>query len=620
MGLARLAECISGQNFSLLIALVLTGCIGTDYAVIYAGESSGQGWARDRQLNWYHANQGSRLIPKAWLVALEDASSSEPFFTIPRMVSFGYISPDADDKVGMDLGLPIGFAVDHSDDSNLLRSRLRWAAGQSNSEPWIGMTCAACHTGEVITPQGQHIRIDGGPGMGDFQSFIEALDASVVATLADNAKFDRFAAKVLGPAIDRDKGMLRTALTAFNDWERKIDGLNNPEAPRKQALRYGYGRLDAFGHIFNKVSALTGAGDQFSAPADAPVSYPFLWNVAQHDKVQWNGIAPNKRVGFGNHYVDVGALGRNTGEVIGVFADVVVAKDYSGLSGYVSTVDVQNLDAIELQLGKLLPPKWPAAFEQPKPEMVTAGRKLFVQHCQECHADLDRTQLDKRFNVVMTPIWGKRGVGTDPWMACNAFTYRAQTGNLENVPIGFIGGKQRFGPIADDSQMLTATVIGVIAGKKRELAKAAAKALIGLPRPVKGTGLAEPEFAQKPAAEREQICRDNASNALMAYKGRPLTGIWATAPYLHNGSVRTLFELLKAPVNREPSFVVGSRVFDPEKVGFVSAPSGVPFTFVARDAVTKKPIPSNSNDGHDYGNAGFTDQQRYELIAYMKTL
>ena len=40
--------------------------------------------------------------------------------------------------------------------------------------------------------------------------------------------------------------------------------------------------------------------------------------------------------------------------------------------------------------------------------------------------------------------------------------------------------------------------------------------------------------------------------SLRAYKGRSLNGIWATAPYLHNGSVPTLWELLKPPKDRTP--------------------------------------------------------------------
>ena len=47
----------------------------------------------------------------------------------------------------------------------------------------------------------------------------------------------------------------------------------------------------------------------FNTP-DAPVSYPFLWDISHSDYLQWNGLAPN---------AGPGPLGRNTGEVIGVF-------------------------------------------------------------------------------------------------------------------------------------------------------------------------------------------------------------------------------------------------------------------------------------------------------------
>ncbi len=63
--------------------------------------------------------------------------------------------------------------------------------------------------------------------------------------------------------------------------------------------------------------------------------------------------------------------------------------------------------------------------------------------------------------------------------------------------------------------------------------------------------------------------------SLLSYKARSLNGIWATAPYLHNGSVPTLYDLLlpvnareAAPKARPVTFKVGAREFDPVKVGF----------------------------------------------------
>ena len=50
---------------------------------------------------------------------------------------------------------------------------------------------------------------------------------------------------------------------------------------------------------------------------------------------------------------------------------------------------------------------------------------------------------------------------------------------------------------------------------------------------------------------------------IAAYKPRPLAGMWATAPFLHNGSVPTIYDLLSPVADRPKTFRVGSREFDP---------------------------------------------------------
>jgi hypothetical protein len=101
------------------------------------------------------------------------------------------------------------------------------------------------------------------------------------------------------------------------------------------------------------------------------------------------------------------------------------------------------------------------------------------------------------------------------------------------------------------------------------------------------------------------------------YKGRPLNGIWATAPYLHNGSVPSLDALLRPAKDRPQSFTVGSREFDPEVVGFKQDAKGV-FTFRVVDEAGK-PIPGNSNAGHEYGGA-LSAEERGQLLEYLKSL
>ncbi|MDG2214822.1 MAG: hypothetical protein P8M70_13405, partial [Verrucomicrobiota bacterium] len=73
-----------------------------------------------------------------------------------------------------------------------------------------------------------------------------------------------------------------------------------------------------------------------------------------------------------------------------------------------------------------------------------------------------------------------------------------------------------------------------------------------------------------PPEERDKMngYRKNLIQAPWDYKARPLNGVWATVPFLHNGSVPNLYELL-SPVNeRSKTFLLVSKEFDPVNVGF----------------------------------------------------
>jgi hypothetical protein len=96
------------------------------------------------------------------------------------------------------------------------------------------------------------------------------------------------------------------------------------------------------------------------------------------------------------------------------------------------------------------------------------------------------------------------------------------------------------------------------------------------------------------------------------YKARSLDGIWATAPYLHNGSVPNLYELLLPENARTATFHVGSREFDPVNVGLETGPT---------DGSTElnTALPGNRNTGHTYGS-DLTEEERRQLLEYLKTL
>jgi len=100
-----------------------------------------------------------------------------------------------------------------------------------------------------------------------------------------------------------------------------------------------------------------------------------------------------------------------------------------------------------------------------------------------------------------------------------------------------------------------------------------------------------------------------------SYSNTPTDGIWARAPYLHNGSVPTLWDLLLKPEQRPKKFFKGYSVYDPEKVGFVS--TGVEAEQNAWLFDTH--LLGNSNSGHLYGTE-LDEQNKWQLIEYMKTL
>lgn len=105
------------------------------------------------------------------------------------------------------------------------------------------------------------------------------------------------------------------------------------------------------------------------------------------------------------------------------------------------------------------------------------------------------------------------------------------------------------------------------------------------------------------------------------YVALPLDGLWLRAPYLHNGSVPTLYHLLH-PDQRIARFYRGYDVIDPAQVGFVFEPpqdKARAASFLARTTEYDTSLPGNGNQGHTYG-ADLAADDKAALIEYLKTL
>jgi hypothetical protein len=125
---------------------------------------------------------------------------------------------------------------------------------------------------------------------------------------------------------------------------------------------------------------------------------------------------------------------------------------------------------------------------------------------------------------------------------------------------------------------------------------------------------------------------------IAGYKPRPLEGVWATPPFLHNGSVPTLYQMLLPPEKRDQRFFVGRREYDPVHAGFVTVPdadgdsdgfwfdTSIPgnhntgHAFAADAATWKKHLEDPKANPLPKGVIGpeFTDDERFAIIEYLK--
>ena len=551
-----------------------------------------QGWSTAERDAFYTTSQGSVIMPYTWFRALRRVDVDEPFAG-DQLRRYGYLA-NAKSRSNPE-GLPVGFVI----------------AGDTTTGD-IGMTCAACHTGQLEYKKDDvtyALRLDGAPTNADFQTFLADLTAAARATVADPARFTAFARAAL---LDRYSTSRAAQLKIdFGAWTKQFGDFMDASLPSSP---WGPGRLDAFGMIFNRVAGLDLGLSTNIKVADAPVSYPFLWNASRQDHTQWNGAVPN------GLYIQ--ALGRNTGEVLGVFARFTPQQvlRIPGLPPKISfrkhSADIVGLQAQEEKIVRLRPPSWPKDMFGFDEALAQKGETLFATHCKSCHSSEERS--NDVLDAWATPV---RAVGTDPKMAVNAERI-VDSSVLEGslIPLGTIGDTLDKSAKAHD--VLAVSVVGILLDQaivefarleQDGVWRAVRKDLTSLKQPISIIRIKEVTdfiFDKLSGLFRPPT----SATAGAAYESRALHGIWATAPYLHNGSVPNLWELLTPARDRKKTFMVGSRLFDPKNVGYVTDQS--PFqnaTFVADPENAN----GNGNGGHEYGT-GLTAEERWAIIEYLK--
>jgi hypothetical protein len=125
------------------------------------------------------------------------------------------------------------------------------------------------------------------------------------------------------------------------------------------------------------------------------------------------------------------------------------------------------------------------------------------------------------------------------------------------------------------------------------------------------------------AKEKYDGCKALPSNG---YQAPPLDGIWATAPYLHNGSAPTVYHVLNSkarPALFTRSYKTGEADYDKVKLGWkfteLTKPPAEPLTPIERRKIYDTKQPGRGNGGHTFGDH-FNDEERMAVIEYLKTL
>ncbi|UVJ42867.1 cytochrome c [Pseudomonas sp. LS1212] len=543
-------------------------------------------WSEADRQAYYYTPQGTQVkgLQYEWFTALELPFSSERFAAPEHLGRFGFLLDPAQQASPQNPGnLPVGFTRHQNSGDNA---------------QYLDITCAACHTGE-LRYKGHAVRIDGGTAQHVLPSsvptlrggsFGQALVASLAATYYLPWKYERFARTVLGERYETDQRELRLALDTFIKvaWNDTHRGL--------YPTLEGPGRTDAFGRIAN-----ASFGDAISPEnyrvANAPVDYPQLWDIWTFDWVQWNGSAQQP-------------MARNIGEALGVGATFKFfdtdGQPLTGDARYPSSVRVRDLNLIEETLQRLKPPVWPEAlFGQIDPALASHGRALFKENCAGCHVPDVQTGGPRPVQQLkMLPV---QAIGTDPTAANNIADHRFDLSELQWDPAELANLNVDLHPAGGELDMKQLSV---------------AKGLAYVTAFVEASAYRNANVTPTERARLDGYGLPIGVRELRAYKARPLEGVWATPPFLHNGSVPSLYQLLSPQDERATTFYKGSFEYDPRHLGYRTEAFPGGFLFDTR-------ITGNHNSGHEFragprGNGVIgrllQPEERWALLEYLKVL
>jgi len=602
-----------------------------------------QGWEASVTKAFHHQSQGCKIMPLEWLWVLE-----QPVFTpfpVGKFAARDYLARygfiyESDQPPNGEPDLPIGWAIEENyvakyDDPPV-----------DTPTRMVGLTCAACHSNriDIEGPDGrlQGVLIEGGSGMIDLGSFEQAVGKALAYTALFPMRFERFARGVLGRDVAYDDPRRQRLRNDLNAAVKVVTQLAAEELQYGK-MAGGFSRTDALARIGNRVFGEI--SDANLIKTNAPVNFPHLWDTPWFDWVQYNASVRTP-------------MTRNIGEALGVGAVINLKDPQLGLYDSTVNVPGLHWLEDQLGGTKpfdgLQPPQWedmvravfggtssaPLDFAV-RPELARAGELLYSRHCQFCHlpprARLQAEMAGKNMRHFTEPDPGSGQrflkvkvvdlsvIGTDPNQAINFFGRHAVT--PEPKVKGRSAeqyGSQWYGSdwvkAGYPGEAWSATISGA-AGLYQVTSMIRKKKYqeLGLLAPADTPDAARKKEDDDPVrkAKRMQYDRyrsvapeldigdeaailsgENMEQFIVAnlgYKARPLAGIWATPPYLHNSSVPNLYQMLVPVSRRSAKFYLGRTRFDPKHVGYETHQFEGAFEMDTAKS-------GNRNTGHEFRN------------------
>ncbi len=583
----------------------------------------------DYQQKYWHKSQGSPLIPYPWAVRMlnlktpnKDGSYSP---LLEKLDEKNNLIKDEKSPYLLDwVGLSATWTNENDRSSDILKAEKEEAKNfklDNFGNPQVAMletNCALCHTGQLKVGDEKFI-IDGAPGLFNVFGFFQDMAGSVAALMFKADELAKFLltfgykdSEVKGLACDfmlnftdeiemkripfvnprptKDECINSIVLTnpptfdKLNSFESMVsqyltvDTIGKMREKNRSVLnKYleellrmtvykgtnytlsyeqkmamdrvgklissypkaevqkggsGIGRNDAFGRIANSILRDKDPLDYY-----APVSHPFVWATEYKAAFHYNGNMNS-------------LLLRDIGQSYGLGA---VIKEEGTLR---SSANIENLIDLENIMHKIEVPQWTKIIGENSLDKnkIIAGCNTYVKQCMDCHTASEKVGPQKKLLQYKVFKINEPGLKTDPNYAV-----------LQSTPYQGKYLKETLMKLVQDTLELykkdhpdQVNSYGVLKERAKDLA------LRG-PDEFRDTYLGNVGELKNDYMTLPTDAKGNSKG--YGYVARHLAGIWATAPFLHNGSVASIKQLMTPPHRRYKDFKINHLEFDTQTLG-----------------------------------------------------